>query len=520
MTAIRQSFVFQLEDEFKAGKSAGRPWLQPPPGSFFDSTETRQTTSMYGAGDKFRQNVAYGQFAGSWNWTFPLDYGYLEPLMLAFESVNGKTFALDKNNGFGLNDNGHFVFKKENTRRVPPFVVRRKISNKMVNEDGLDELDELYGCVVQNISFSRSNSTSQWQVNLSGVFADKKTILGTLEMLDYKAYTPDLVEYACLFQGELLDENYVNFTESLSLSVGNNLAMEWGICSPFGVIYHEDRSQFQFSTTMYAADPLKWKMRAYSGGYDNVHRRPQSKNLRPMETLTVAGYDKSCHDNPSSYPTILSAFQASANSVKVTIKDAAIKSIKYPNGDGSKLVDNISSVECSYLEIDIKTSKASYNLLTTNSIVSDDIESEEEYGGWEYSIDAQHTVYLDRGFAAPVIRYVKIEDTDNETTLANKMNDLKKETLGFYLLDSDTSFNNATDDSETLPLSSILLRPLQEIDGVTVENATDSATSKPYVTISGTATVDSYGYYFIVNPVTGTKGVLRVDAYVPAQTQP
>ena len=507
MTAIRQSFVFQLEDKFGAGKMSTLGWLAPPPGSFFDSTDNRQTTTLYGSGDKFRQNVAYGQFAGSWNWTFPLDYHYLEPLMLAFESVNDKVFSKRSDREtFGSLVNNKFVFKKVNTRRVPSFCVRRKISNKMVSPDSLDELDELLGCFVQQVSFSRSNATSQWQVNLSGVFADKTTVLGELPTLDYAEYDTDLVEYACLFQGDgVVDDNYVAYTQAISMAVNNNGAAEFNTCSPFAVIYHEGKAQFQFSTTMYAADPLKWKMRTYSGGIDNTHRRPMAKNLRPMDTITIAAYNESITDNPAIH-TMAQAFNASDTSLKLTIKDAVLKTMKYPNGDGSKLVDSVSSVDCSSMELEIKPHVTGYNLLTTNVIASTDMVEE----SYDYEIPVgSDTVGIDMDYAAPVVAYLKlIKDTavtssDSET--------LMNYTKGFSYIPGSTVCDATAVSGTDMPLSSILVRPLAAVTGINISNGTVPNDDIPYITIAGTPTAVETGYYFIVNAVTGSKGVLRID---------
>ena len=377
MTGIRQSFVFGLESEFGKGKGSGYNWLQPPPGSFFESTPNRQTNDIYGAGDKFRQNVAYGQFAGTWSWTFMLDYNYLEPFMLAFEVVNSKSVG---DSGFGGYDNtDFFTFEKKNFKRVPSFCVRTKKLNRIVG--GLtttkDEIIEHYGCVVQQISFNRSASSAQYQISMSGIYADEDEVTGNLDSLDYQAYSPKLVEYSCVFQGDgVVDANYVANTESLSMTIGNNAAGVYNICTPFATTYFEGKSQFQFSTTMYSWNPQIWRLRANSGGRDNTHMKPMAKNLAPMATITVASYDKSKRDDNQASMT--AAFEDSDNYVKFTIKDAVIKGVKRPSGDGSKIVDTVSSASCSAIKIVIKSANysSSGSLLTKHTIQSGTIASQ------------------------------------------------------------------------------------------------------------------------------------------------
>ena len=378
MTGIRQSFVFALEKGFGEGPGTGAgaySWLVPPPGSFFEGTPNRQTNDIYGAGDKFRQNVAYGQFSGTWSWTFMLDYNYLEPFMLAFEVVNSKSVG---DNGFGgYNGTTFFTFEKKNYKRVPSFCVRQKKLNQIVGGTSTkDELIEYYGCVVQQISFNRSASSAQYQISMSGIYVDEAETIGTLAALDYPSggYSPKLVEYSCVFQGDgVADGNYVANTESLSMTIGNNAAAVYNVCTPFATAYFEGKSQFQFSTTMYSWNPEIWRLRANSGGKDNTHLKPAAKNLAPMGTITVASYDKSKRDD--NLGTMTAAYNGSDNHVKFTIKDAVIKGIKRPSGDGSKIVDTVSSASCSSIKIEIKSANYSNNgsLLTKNTITSNAI---------------------------------------------------------------------------------------------------------------------------------------------------
>lgn len=85
MTAIRKSIVFGFEDEFGMGLGAGQHWFAPPPGSFISHTHNRSTNRVNATGSKKYDFIAYGKYSGTWDWSFYLDYEYLEPLKLMFE---------------------------------------------------------------------------------------------------------------------------------------------------------------------------------------------------------------------------------------------------------------------------------------------------------------------------------------------------------------------------------------------------------------------------------------------------
>lgn len=355
------SFVFAPERKFKDGKDEGDMWIAPPPGSYFSSTATRQTTSVYTTGSKKWETTAYGAFSGTWDWTFMLDYHYLEPLLLAFDTVNGKKWAGSA--GYGDFSGDTFVFKKERTGRVPSFTVRRKILHRIAGGD-TDEMVELKGCVVSNISFSRSASTSQYQVQMSGTYANETMILGNLDATDYKEYSGQLVEYSCVSLSDnttkdsFLNSKYVANTDSVSISIQNNANMIFNTCVPFAGQYYEDRNQFQISTSCYSTDPEVYKTRMYSGGVDNSKTAPMSRGLKPLEKMFVLSFDISCdHEALVGHPAsdrLVQAYLRAEHYVLFDISKVVIKSMKWVNGDGSKLTDSLTSTDCRDISLTVK----------------------------------------------------------------------------------------------------------------------------------------------------------------------
>jgi hypothetical protein len=373
MTSVRMSFVFAPEKEFKKGKSLNK-WIAPPPGSYFSSTASRQTSPIYSTGSKMWDTTAYGQYAGSWDWTFMLDYQYLEPLVLAFDGVsindgNEIKWEYKSEEGYGYNayigsesDHNDFLFLKMNDSKPPSFTVRRKILHRIVGGP-TDEMVELKGCVVNSISFSRSSSTSQYQVQMSGFYATEEMVLGELGETDYKKYDGQLVEYSCVL---LTDRNYdrtpvgvekyaVTNTDSVSVTISNGTTPVYNTCTPFAGQYYEDRVKFQISTSCYSTDPETYKTRMYSGGYDKTARKPLSKGSKPLSEMRIVTFDSEISSDyfDSAADAIIDAFTKSKNRLEFCAEELVIKSARWVNGDGSKLTDSISSTDCKniYLRI-------------------------------------------------------------------------------------------------------------------------------------------------------------------------
>ena len=394
--------MFEAEDNFGKPNSTHH-WIAPPPGSFINTTHNRSTTRVQSAGSKIWDTVAYGQLTGSWEWTFLLDYNYLEPLYFAFE-------------GFSDN-NAHttHTYEKHNAKRVKSFTLRRKMLNRMAGgpdtaQEQSDEVEEVYGCVVRSISFSKASGTSQIQVRMTGFFVDEKMYLGDLEATDYKSYTGKLAEYFCMFVGgtELSNSHYVANTDSLEITIENNADPIYNTCSPFASQYYEGITNYSFSTSCYSNNPYNYKLRVYGGGTrvtpasevgsPSRIARPLSKGLAPLNKIFLIAYDGSARSYDSGTPPehtedyditeadIRNAYDRSTNKICIDITDCVIKSLTWPKGDGSRIMDNISSAECKTIKMDVTTTAYNPNpTVTTGDIIKNRVTfgpNDENYPVW------------------------------------------------------------------------------------------------------------------------------------------
>lgn len=357
--------VFGLESTFGGGLgthmetvddqevSVENKWISPPPNTHFQSTHNRNVTLYTAMGTKTWEVATYGQFQGQWSWTFILDYEYLEPFFLAFDSYH-----------YDEQKQEH-VFRKCNAKRVKSFCIRRKIMNRVAGGTQ-DEAEVLVGCIVTDISFSRSaGSGSQIQVSMSGLYAYETMDNTDLIATDYSAYNGDPVEYACVYAGGL-DGEHIEYVDQLGIQVGNGASMVYGICTPFPLNYSEGSSNYSISLSAYSNEPKRFKKRLYSGGYDNRASRPWAKDLQPMDKMTVIAYDKSRFneyfdgpddEEPTTYETMQQAIEASTKTVTFTMEKIIIKSMQWQNGDGSKLMDQVSGTNARKLTMAIKNDK-------------------------------------------------------------------------------------------------------------------------------------------------------------------
>lgn len=362
MTSIRQSFIYSVEDTFGKGIGTGKAWLAPPPGSYFTSTHSRQASRIQSTGSKYFDAYAYGTLSGSWEWTFMLDYNYLEPLELVFEDFT--------ENGLQQNGSYSYTFKKKNNGRIPSFTVRRVVLNDMANsqKNNIDEIVELKGCVCKSITFARSAGSSQMQVTMSGFYADERMFLGNWGRTDYKSYEGNLVEYSCLFIGTYTNEdNYVANTETLTISIDNSADAVFNVCAPFAKEYYEGVTTYSFSTTAYSNDPTRYKQRVYTGGKDRA-LMPLSKGLAPVSLMHILSYNAEMDrfgDDPS-MDSHAEAFGASTLSMDIEITKCVIRSLQWQNGDGSKLQDSISSAECQLMTLTFVTEAGDLSFTETN----------------------------------------------------------------------------------------------------------------------------------------------------------
>lgn len=389
MTGVRQSILFRIEKTFAEDPyprttgsngtiidDALEDWIAVPPGTFFQNTHSRNTSKIYGTGSKFYELASYGAINGSWEWTFPLTYEYLEPLLLVFEQ-----YHTPSESGSEFHE-----FRKSNASKVISFSVRRKILNRIAGgPDKSDELDYILGCVVKSIRISRSAGASQANVTLSGNYSKDRIIQGNLESTDYKTHSDgNLVEFGCLLydnmptKAQTQQEGFVKpetipYVDSLTVALDNGLGMIPVTCSPFSAGYYEGRSSFQFGMTTYANDPNRVKKRTYSGGHMPTTGLPgaaMTRGMRPMPIATVFSFDSNAdvitEGSAGSNLEVVGApkdpvyrFIDSTNSAMFTIEDTIVKSITWSKGDGGRLMDQMSSAECKNIVFRFKVAAVS-----------------------------------------------------------------------------------------------------------------------------------------------------------------
>ena len=367
MTAIRVGFLFALESSYGMGKGESYEWIAPPPGSYISTQHHRAAQRIQSTGTKFWDTVAYGKLTGSFTWTFTMDYKYLEPFFLVFEQYVDPTVSSGEGDVGSkyYHTQDYHTFAKQDGKRMPSFVIRRKILNHITNGvNNTDEMTELRGCVVRNFRVSKASNTSQINIEMTGFYANEVMVEGYLPTTDYQAYDGQLSEYMCMFTA---DDNvnvdnqysYVANTDSLSLGVSNNADAIYTTCSPFAKNYYEGTSDFEFSTSCWSNDIHRYKTRLYKGGKQytgavNNTYYPQTKNLAPLPGIKLYSYDGTQQGN-NDETGIINTIQNSEHVSVFNIRDCVIKSLTWPKADGSKIQDVISSAECRNIWLEVKS---------------------------------------------------------------------------------------------------------------------------------------------------------------------
>ena len=360
MTEIRKSIVFKKElGEFgsstaKASAKETTGWCLFPMGTHFSFTAARQVEGIYGAGNKFREAAAYGPFSGTWNLSFILDYDRLEPFEMIFENV---TYS---------KDNKTITFEKKNNSRVSHYAFRVKQMNRIAGgPEGSDEVTILTGCLAKQISISRSAQSSHATVEMNGSFANMETIIGKLDSTDYVPYPDDeeITQYSCMFKGDANDSNYVADVDAHTVSVENAISYVYSTCKAFASNYYEIRTTIQWNAQTYSNDPKKkFRLLPNSGGMDSTPLSPMCKGLKPMSKVKFVSFSGTvCNDdkgenseNPEYNEKIAEAIKASNYSFDIELKNSVVKSITYSKGEGGKMSDSLSSVDCSGIKITVK----------------------------------------------------------------------------------------------------------------------------------------------------------------------
>lgn len=386
MTGIRKSMIFAKECAF--GKGAGdNPWFAPPPGTFFSHQHNRSTNRIDAMGTKSYDAIAYGKESGQFDWSFNLDYNYLEFLQFVFEMGYNEGAADQTATTDGKTETSGYTFtlSKSNSARVPSFCVRLVTLNEMAGgPDNSDEILEIRGCVVKSMRFSMSAGASQWSVSISGFNTQERFWMGKLSSTDYRAHDGQLVEFACLFQGTGTtgSDTYIANCSALQMSVENNAEVIDATCTPFSPAYLEGKTNYAFSTSVYSNNPKVFKQRLYTGGQDVTEdmpgydqadeylKSPLCKNLAPMDGMKVVSYNLCCNSTEAGSARGDSQLEKAINGSKWKIewglKGLVIKSMSWMRGDGEKIMDQISSVECQTITMKISVPS------TTKYIMVDD----------------------------------------------------------------------------------------------------------------------------------------------------
>ena len=96
-----------------------------------------------------------------------------------------------------------------------------------------------------------------------------------------------------------------------------------------------------------------------------------SKNLKPLAKMFIVSFDSLIEDDADADTAISNAMNSATHYVKFEITNAVLKSMKWVNGDGSKLTDSLSSVDCKDITMTVKTTeKLIYHTVNPTEISS------------------------------------------------------------------------------------------------------------------------------------------------------
>ena len=358
MTEIRKSLVYKKETtfgEFADNDTTG--WTSPPIGYHFSFTLARQAEGIYGTGDKFREAVAYGPVSGSWNLSFVLDYEHLEPFDMIFENC-APIVKNEKNETTTIG----YKFTRKNSTRVNSCRFRIKQLNYIAGGDEYDdEVITLVGCVAKQMSVSRSASSGHATVEMNGTFSNMRTETGKLSSTDVGDSGNDgtITEYSCMFLGDISNENYVADVDAHSFTIENSIGLVYSTCKAIASAFYEGRTAVQWNAQTYSNGPTdKFRFLPNSGGFDRTHKQPMCKGLKPTPTVTFTTFSGTmCNNdtaNTTADSTIKDVHDESEKYMDFVFTDSVIKSITYPKGEGGKMSDSLSSVDCKGVTISVK----------------------------------------------------------------------------------------------------------------------------------------------------------------------
>lgn len=342
MTGVRQSVLVGKETSFGSGKVNSEGWFHLPPNFFVQATASISTTELYSTGSKFFDAVDYGQFSGSWEMSFAMDYEHLALLGMAFDTVTTES----------MNDGRwKHTFSNRNNAIVGSFVIQGIILNGMTFNGGKDERFTLKGCVAKSIRFSRSSGASRMSVTVSGFYQDEEVYLADGMNSYYEDYDGRLMEFACLFKGDATDANYMANVESITVGLDIGTAGNSTTCRRTIVGYYGGKNDVQLGMTAYANDFERYRAMVMGGGTKTTRiesntYRFMCKGMLPMPRMTVAMFTE-CRDEGDRFEDVISK----GWSASFILDDVVMNSFTRQKGDGGRLIDQMSSSKCRKLTI-------------------------------------------------------------------------------------------------------------------------------------------------------------------------
>lgn len=344
MTGVRQSIRVGKESSFCSGTVDSNGWIALPPNFFLQATPTISTTELFSEGSKFFDTVDYGQFSGSWEMSFAMDYEHLALYPMIFDTVKSEAQG-----------NGKYkhTFSISNDARVGSFVIQGVLLNRITANGGKDERFTLKGCVAKSIRLSRSSGASRMTVTMSGFYMDEETELGAFEPL-HKDYKGQLMEFSCMFWGDATEDNYVANVESLTMGLDIGASAIYTVCRSMPVGYYSGKCDIQLGMTTYANDFERYRVRVLGGGTPTTNvsgskYKFMCKRKAPVPLVTIAAFTE-CRDEDNPFEK---AIAASDNSAKFIMEDVILNSFTRQKGDGSRLIDQMSSSKCKKISIEI-----------------------------------------------------------------------------------------------------------------------------------------------------------------------
>ncbi len=352
MTGVRQSVLVGKETKFGSGKvDAEQKWFHLPPNFFLQATPTISTTELYSTGSKFFDTVDYGQFSGSWEMSFAMDYEHLALYQMVFDDV--WTGAYEDADGKKVEGRYMHRFTLANDKSVPSFVIKGVILNHITSNGKKDEQFLLKGCVAKSIRLSRSSGASRTTVTISGFYQDEEVVLGDASPY-YEEYDGRLVEFSCLFKGDVTEADYMANVESITVGLDIGTNANYTVCRSTPVSYYSGKADIQLGMTAYADDFERYRALVMGGGTKTTAISGSTykfmcKGKVPLPKMTVSSFTE-CRADHDDFEKALAA---SDRSVAFILEDVVMNSFTRQKGDGSRLIDQMSSSKCRKITLEI-----------------------------------------------------------------------------------------------------------------------------------------------------------------------